>query len=75
MDAVCAALAKLELTSFEDALLDSLVDKGFAEHVTASVLASTLREIGLRGAQVLQVRKLALLPAVPASIDSVCCMR
>ncbi len=75
MDAMNAALAKLELTSFDDVFLDtgtgSLVDnlegffEHFAEHVAESLVASTLRNTDLRG---------TLLPDVRTSLASVCCL-
>ncbi len=67
MDAIRAALVHLKLASFDDKLVECLLDKGFEDDVLVSALVPALREVGLRGTQALEVKKLVLLPAAQAS--------
>ncbi len=71
MDAVRAALVTLKLNAFEEALVDNLLEKGYLESIPASALVPALREAGVRGTQVLEVRKLALLPTPVAPLETV----
>ncbi len=73
MDAVRAALVKLNLSSYDDKVLEHLVDKGFEDHVPVSALVPALREVGLRAAQALEVKKLAVLPTGPAPATPLVC--
>jgi hypothetical protein len=74
MDTVRAVLVKLNLSSFDDKVLDHLVDKGFEDHVPVSVLVPALREVGIRTADALEVKKFVSMPTGLAAPTAQVCL-